>query len=577
LCVNPPETHIAIGAPESTLGYKRAPENYREFRYIWLRLNNTSFPPEITDLFIIRSDEMPLFDDCSLRIPPAVSCAIGAALLQSSGSFKFRTAVGRGCAMLFAAALCGCAVGPDYRAPELPAIDEWHTPPAPLAKPAAADDDATLGAWWTVLNDPTLNELIDTAVKESKTVEQTLARVRESRARRNISAASLFPSIGASGSARETHRSRDGDDLLGGDAGLSISGESYNAGIDASWELDLFGRNRRSLEASTASLQATEADLRDVLITLLGDVALNYVNVRTTQSRLAFAERNLELQRELVDITQWRAEAGLATVLDVEQARASYAQTLAQLPSLQTALEAAMNRLAVLTGREPGALHEKLAERQPIPTAPRDVVTSVPAEVLRRRPDLRSAERRLAAQTAQVGVATAALYPSLSLSGSFSLSSAVASDLFSSGTETTGYGLSLNIPIFRAGALRQQVVAQNALVDQALASYEATVLSILEEVENALTQWANEQRRYEALVQAVEAARLARELAVIQYNSGLVDFQTVVNADRQLSSTEDSLAVSSGELTSNLIRLYKAFGGGWSVFPASTTAAAGTP
>jgi NodT family efflux transporter outer membrane factor (OMF) lipoprotein len=299
--------------------------------------------------------------------------------------------------------------------------------------------------------------------------------------------------------------------------------------------------------------------------------------VRTTQSRLAFAERNLELQRELVDITQWRAEAGLATVLDVEQARSSYAQTLAQLPSLETALEAAMNRLAVLTGREPGALHEKLAERGPIPVAPRDVVTSVPADVLRRRPDLRAAERRLAAQTAQVGVATAALYPSLSLSGSFGLSSSVAGDLFSSGTETTAYGLSLNMPIFRAGALRQQVVAQNALVDQALASYEATVLSILEEVENALTQWANEQRRYEALVQAVEAARLARELALIQYNSGLVDFQTVVNADRQLSSTEDSLAVSSGELTANLIRLYKAFGGGWSVFPASTTAAAGTP
>jgi outer membrane protein TolC len=204
-------------------------------------------------------------------------------------------------------------------------------------------------------------------------------------------------------------------------------------------------------------------------------------------------------------------------------------------------------------------------------------VTSVPAEVLRRRPDLRSAERRLAAQTAQVGVATAALYPSLSLNGSFGLTSPSAGDLFSSGTETTGYGLSINVPIFRAGALRQQVAAQNALVDQALASYEATVLAILEEVENALTEWANEQRRHEALVQAAEAARLASELALVQYNSGLVDFQTVLNADRQLISTEDALAVSSGEMTSNLIRLYKAFGGGWSVFPASSTAAAGAP
>ena len=200
-------------------------------------------------------------------------------------------------------------------------------------------------------------------------------------------------------------------------------------------------------------------------------------------------------------------------MLDVEQARSNFAQTLAQIPSLESALQAAMNRLAVLTGREPGALHETLSERRAIPTAPREIVASVPAEVLRRRPDLRSAERRLAAQTAQVGVATAALYPSLSLNGSFGLTSGTASNLFSSGAETTGYGLSLNMPIFRAGALRQQVVAQNALVDQALATYESTLLSILEEVENALTEWANEQRRYEALVQATEAARLASERA----------------------------------------------------------------
>jgi len=480
--------------------------------------------------------------------------------------------------MLLAAVLCGCAVGPDYRAPRWPAADEWYAQLAPGAK-SAATDDATLASWWTVLGDPTLNQLIDQAVKENKSVEQALARVREARARRNISASPLFPALGASGAARDTRRTFNGeaDDLPGGGSTLSTSGESYSAGIDASWELDIVGGNRRAFQAATASFQASEADLRDVLITLLGDVTLSYVNVRTTQSRLAFAERNLESQRELVEITGWRADAGLATVLDVEQARANYAQTLAQIPSLESALHAAMNRLAVLTGRSPGALHETLAERREIPTVSREFVTSVPAEVLRRRPDLRRAERRLAAQTAQVGVATAALYPSLSLSGSFGLASTAAGDLFSSGTETTSYGLSLNMPIFRAGALRQQVVAQNALLDQALATYEATVLSILEEVENALTVWANEQRRYEALVQAADAARLSSELALVQYNSGLVDFQTVINADRQLVSTQDALAVSSGELTSNLVRLYKAFGGGWSVFPASSTAAAGTP
>ncbi|HEY8537416.1 MAG TPA: efflux transporter outer membrane subunit [Steroidobacteraceae bacterium] len=494
------------------------------------------------------------------------------------GSIQHRKVLRRGGTLLLASVLAACAVGPNYRAPQLPAIDEWRNPPPATAQPDVAND-ATLAAWWKVLNDPTLDQLIELAVQENKTIEQALARVRESRARRNISAAGLFPTIGGSASGRDTERTRRGgsDADFPSDVGSTASGETYTAGFDASWELDLFGGRRRSLEAANASLAAVEADLRDALITLLGDVALGYVNVRTTQSRLAFAERNLELQRALLDITQWRAEAGLATVLDVEQARTSYSQTLAQIPSLQSSLESAMNRLAVLTGREPGALHEILAERRAIPTAPREIVSSVPAEVLRRRPDLRAAERRLAAQTAQVGVATAALYPSLSLTGSFGFSASDAGDLFSTGLETRGYGLSLNVPIFRAGALRQQVVAQNALLDQAVASYEATLLSILEEVENALTQWTNEQRRYEALTQAAESARLARELAVAQYNSGLVDFQTVVSADRQLTSTEDALAVSSGELTSNLIRLYKAFGGGWSVFPASSTADAGTP
>lgn len=472
--------------------------------------------------------------------------------------------------------LSACAVGPNYRAPALPKIDEWHSPVG-----TATTNDASLASWWTVLGDPTLDQLIERAARENKSVEQAVARVREARARRRISAAGLLPSIDGSASGRNTERHSNGgsaaDDLIFDGFGSSTGGESYAADVDASWELDLFGGQRRSLEASTATLDANDAALRDVLITLLGDVALGYVDARTTQARLSFAERNLASQKEVLDITRWRADAGLATELDVEQARSSYSQTLAQIPSLESGLEAALNRLAVLTGQQPGTLHETLAERRAIPVAPREVLTSVPADVLRRRPDIRGAERRLAAQTAQVGVATAALYPRLTLTGSFGVSSNSASDLFSSGLETTGYGLGLSVPIFHAGALRQQVVAQNALVDEALAAYDSTVLSALEEVENALTAWANEQRRNAALIQAATSARAARELALAQYNSGLVDFQTVLTADRQLISSEDALAVSDGELTSNLIRLYKAFGGGWSLYPASRTAAAGTP
>jgi len=459
--------------------------------------------------------------------------------------------------------LSACAVGPDYRAPQSPTPDQWHSEPQSGVR-ADATDTPLLASWWTVLNDPVLDQLIEQARADNKSVRQALARVTEARARRGIAGAGFWP--GVSGSAGATRS--DTQDVPG-------ATRLYDAGIDAGWELDLFGGQRRSFESATAQLGASEADLQDVLITLLGDVALNYVNLRTTQSRLTYAERNLESQREVVDITSWRAEAGLATELDLEQARSSYSTTLAAIPQLQSNLAAAKNRLAVLTGKTPGALESLLADRKPIPVAPADIVASVPAEVLRRRPDIRAAERRLAAQTAQVGVATAQLFPSLSLSGSLGVTAGSAGDLLSDGLKSNRYGLSINVPIFEAGALLQNVKVQRAGVDEALATYEATVLGAYEEVENALTEWINEQQRHAALVDAASSARTASELALNQYNAGLEDFQTVLTADRQLISSEDALAVSNGEMTSNLIRLYKAFGGGWSVFPAPIAAATG--
>lgn len=457
--------------------------------------------------------------------------------------------------------LSACAVGPDYRPPKTVSPDEWHQLPQTGVR-VESPDAPSLAAWWTTLNDPQLNELVERALAENKTAKQAYARVVEARARRGIAAAGFWPSIGASAGASHSKS----DSGRSADFETSTEGETYSTGLDSSWELDLFGGQRRSLEASTAQLAATEADLRDVLVTLLGDVALGYTNVRTAQSRLTYAERNLETQSEVLDITRWRADAGLATALDVEQANSSYEQTRAQIPLLESSLVQSMNRLAVLTGQEPGALEASLSERKPIPVAPLEIVAGVPADVLRRRPDIRSAERRLAAQTAQVGVATAALYPSLSLTGSITMQSLTASDVLD-GFRTERTGLSLRLPIFEGGALRQNINAQNALVDQALSGYEATVLAAYEEVENALNSWSNEQRRHEALVKAVDSARRAADLALVQYNSGLVDFQTVLTADRQLISLEDSLAVSDGETTSNLIRLYKALGGGWSVFP----------
>jgi NodT family efflux transporter outer membrane factor (OMF) lipoprotein len=458
-------------------------------------------------------------------------------------------------------ALAGCAVGPNYRPPQTATPDEWHAQPA-AATPAG--EPTALADWWKTLDDPILDRLIEQALASNKTAKQAYATVVAARARRGIAAADFWPTLNASaGGSRTNSEARESDPDVGLSGG---SDEIYDAGLDSIWEFDLFGGKRRAYEAANADLSASEADLRDVLVTLLGDVALTYVDVRTAQSRLTFAEKNLETQRSTLDITGWRAAAGLANALDVEQAQSSYQQTRAAIPSLQSNLVQAMNALAVLTGDTPGSLEAVLAERKPIPVASMEIAVGVPADVLRRRPDIRSAERRLAAQTAEVGVATAALYPSLSLSGSITLQALTASDV-PDGFRTDRLGLSLNLPIFRGGALRQNVNVQNALVAQALAAYEATVLAAYQEVENALTASTNEHLRHEALQLGVESARRASDLALTQYNSGLVDFQTVLNADRQLITLEDSLAVSDGEMTANLVRLYKALGGGWSAFP----------
>lgn len=487
---------------------------------------------------------------------------------------NLRMPLARICTVMAAGALSACAVGPDYREPQLPVPPTWQSQPA-NGFINEGPDSATLASWWKSFDDPALNQLIERAIDDNRSVRQAIARVKEARARRRITAAGFLPTLSASAAASRSDSEREATSSGFGDTDTLT--DSFDASLDAGWEIDLFGGQRRSLESSTAQLVATEAELRDALIVLLGDVALSYVDVRTTQARLSFAERNLASQREVLDIAGWRTDAGLATVLDVEQAKASYAQTQAQIPSLESAVSAALNRLAVLTGQRPGALQDDLGVRKPLPVVPVEFVSSVPAEVMRRRPDIRSAERRLAAQTAEVGVATAALYPSLTLSGSIGVQASSSNDLINNGLQSNRYGVSLNVPIFRGGALRQNINAQNALVEDALAGYEAVVLGVYEEVENGLTQWVNEQVRRAALRDAASSARIARDLALAQYNSGLVDFQTVLTADRQLISTEDALAVSDGEVASNLIRLYKAFGGGWSVFPASSTAAAGTP
>lgn len=452
--------------------------------------------------------------------------------------------------------LAGCvAVGPDYVPPESSAPAAWNTE---LRQGLSAEsmDFRQLADWWTTLGDPLLTGLIEQAVTNNLDLKQAMAKVREARARRGISQAGQFPALDGSGSAS---RSKSSENSSGG-----ATRSFYSVGFDAGWEVDIFGGVRRAVEAAEAELAASREDLRDILVTLTAEVALNYLDARTFQTRLAVAEKNLAIQQQTFDLTQSRSQAGLSNELALQQARYNLENTRAQVPALRRGLEEAKNRLAVLTGRVPGGVHELLAQIRPIPVIPPTVAVGVPAETLRQRPDIRKAERNLAAQTARIGVATADLYPKFRLAGFIGLESLKSAELFKSASQAWNIGPSVSWNIFDAGAIRQNIEVQSAIGEQYLLAYEAAMLGALEEVENALTAYAEEQLRRERLVAAVDAARQAEALATNQYNAGMMDFTTVLDAQRALLSFDDQLTQSDGTVTANLIRLYKALGGGWS-------------
>jgi len=456
--------------------------------------------------------------------------------------------------LLLPALLSGCfAVGPDYVRPDTPVRQDWNTK---LAEVPAGGEQPSLGEWWTVFSDAKLSSLIERASQRNLDLKQAQARIREARARRGAAVSGYFPTVNASGSATWSRTSED--------AGAGATGELYSAGFDAAWELDIFGGVRRSVEAAQANLEASVEDRRDVLVSLLSEVAVNYVDVRIYQTRLAVAEANLKSQEETCQLTVWRNQAGLSDELAVSQARLNLESTRSKIPALITGLEEAMNRIAVLLGEQPGNIHQELAGRQPVPKASGAIASGVPADLLRRRPDIRKAERNLASQTAKVGVATADLYPKFKISGTLGLNAASVGSLFSSGNRAYSFGPNITIPIFAGGSIRQNIEVQSAVQEQYLIAYESSVLTALEEVENALVALKEEQIRKQSLAGAAAAAKEAARLARLKYETGLTDFTGVLDAERSLLSAEDELAQSEGTVTANLIRLYKALGGGWS-------------
>ncbi len=451
--------------------------------------------------------------------------------------------------------LTGCAaVGPDYVPVEPEPQEKWSTE---LQGGLTADqlNPEILAHWWTTLNDPELSSLEDRAVKGNLDLKEARARIREARALRGISKANLFPTVDAGGSVIERRFSEN-----------SSTGDEntlYAAGFDASWELDIFGGVRRSVEAAQADLEATQEDLHDVLVSLLAEVALNYVEVRTFQTRLAVTAANIETLQKTYELNESRYQAGINDELAVQESLRLLETSRSQIPALETGLEAAKNRLAVLLGEQPGKLHQELAAKRLLPGVPITVAVGIPAETLRHRPDIRRAERLLAAQTARIGVATAELYPKFRLFGTIGLESISTGDFFKYGSRAWSFGPSVSWNIFDAGAIRQNIEVQSARQEQALIQYESTVLRALEEIENVLVAYAKQQDRRDSLTNAEAAAQRATLLAQDQYEVGLVDFNNVLDAQRALLILQDQLAQSEGTVTSNLVRLYKALGGGW--------------
>lgn len=452
--------------------------------------------------------------------------------------------------------LGGCAtVGPDYVAPTLAVPSAWSRA-SELGGSGLTQRTENLAQWWQNLDDPILTDLVDRALKSSLDLRAAQARLREARARRGLAGANRFPTVTAVASGSRNKSSAE----AGGGATRSL----YSAAFDASWEPDIFGGTRRAIEAAQADLEASEAGLQATQVSLAAEVGLNYVEVRSFQARRAIAESNLAAQSETLQLIEWRAQAGLASSLEVEQSRANREQTRAQIHALETGLAEAEHRLAILLAQAPGSLHETPATPAAMPKVPAQVMVGIPADTLRQRPDVHAAERTLAAETARVGVRTADLYPSLVLSGSIGLE-ALSLGALGGDAATRSLAANLLATVFDGGRLRRQVEIQSAVQEQALVNYEATVLTALEDVENALAALANSRKRQEALAGAAEAARNAALLARQRYASGLIDYQTVLDTERSVLSVEDSLASAEAEQVSALVSLYKALGGGWSV------------
>jgi len=458
-------------------------------------------------------------------------------------------------ALSVALLLGGCAVGPNYQTPAPQALGVPAAYAPPVTKPAvsaAAAPAGDLSGWWRRFDDPLLTDLIARATASNLQIAESVARLAQARESLVQARGELFPTL--SGSAGATRNFTRTSHVSTGDTQLSL-------GLDASWQVDLFGGLSRGVQAARADAAAARFDLESVRTSVAGEVATNYVEARLAQARLEIARSTLRTQDDNLQIAGWRVQAGLVSGLDAEQARAQRAQTASTIAAIETSYLQAVNRLGVLTGQAPGALRAEMQAIQPIPRGPDRIAVGIPADTLRRRPDVRSAEQQLAAATARIGVAKAALFPALSITGSINTPAARVGALGDLLTGNLFAGIAQTI--FDAGRRNSQVRSARAGADLAFATYRQTVLSGLEDVENAVQSLEAAKARQAELEVALDASNNAAIYARSQYRSGLIDFLTLLQSEQALLSARDQLASAQADQALALVQLYLALGGGW--------------
>jgi len=476
-------------------------------------------------------------------------------------------------------ALSGCTVGPVYQPPTLPGRDAWTG----SAAPAETDAD---GPWWKSFHDPVLDDLVLRARAANTDVRVAVERLREARAQRGVVSAALFPQVDLNASYSNSRFSENGflqglggtsggADGGGADGGGGGGGELpgaivpgqqinlWQAGVDASWEIDLFGRDKRAVEAADADVAVAQLGVGDALVAVVAEVADGYTQLRGVQTRLSLARRTLASQQETLAVVEEQLGAGVANDLDVARVQSLVATTASHVPELEAAERTAVRRLEVLIGAMPGALDARLAEAGPTPTPPDALDVGIPSDVLRRRPDVRAAERRLAAATARIGVATAELFPRFSLTGSFGLQSQELGDLPAGDSRFWAIGPSVRWPILDFGRIRSNINVQDARTSQALAAYEGAVLRALSDVEVSLVRLSRERARAEQLHKAADAAGRAASLADELYRGGLLEFLDLLDAQRTQFAADDAAAQSDAAVASDTVSLFRALGGGW--------------